>query len=52
MIKTLMICAMLQNPEFSELQSHNLEFSEFEMKISRKRGKQNKGRRRGGNGLR
>ena len=43
---------MLQNPEFSELQSYNPEFSELVVEASRKRGKGNKGRKRRGGGLR
>tara|TARA_Y100001938_G_scaffold149091_1_gene234790 strand:+ start:990 stop:1148 length:159 start_codon:yes stop_codon:yes gene_type:complete len=52
MIKILLLCSMFQNPEFLELQFQNAEFSELEIYASRKRGKQNRSRKRGGGGLR
>ena len=51
MIK-LIILSTLLNPEFSELQVQNPEFSEFRIEAGRKRGKGQKGRKRGGGGLR
>ena len=51
MIK-LIILSTLLNPEFSELQAQNSEFSELRIEAGRKRGKGQKGRKRGGNGLR
>ncbi len=52
MIKILILCSILQNPEFSESQNIKPEFLEFLTEDRRKRGKKNRGRRRGGNGLR
>ena len=51
MIK-LIIFSTLLNPEFSELQAQNPEFSELRIEAGRKRGKGQKGRKRGGGGLR
>ena len=51
MIK-LIILSTLLNPEFSELQAQNPEFSELRIEAGRKRGKGQRGRRRGGGGLR
>lgn len=39
MIKALVLCAMLQNPEFSELHFQNPEFSELQTQAGRKRNK-------------
>ena len=52
MIEILLICSMFQNPEFSELQFKNTEFSEIGIYAGRKRGKGQRGRKRGGSGLR
>ena len=51
MIKLIIFSALL-NPEFSELQVQNPEFSEFRIEVGRKRGKGQRGRKRGGGGLR
>ena len=51
MIKFIIFSALL-NPEFSELQIQNPEFSELRVEANRKRGKGNRGKRRGGGGLR
>ena len=51
MIK-LIILSTLLNPEFSELQAQNPEFSELRIEAGRKRGKGQRGRKRGGSGLR
>jgi len=52
MIKLLLFSALIQNPEFSELQAQNPNGTEFVVE-ARKRGKRTKGdRRRGGGGLR
>ena len=50
MIK-LIVFSVLLNPEFSELRAQNPEFSEL-LEAGRKRGKCQKGRKRGGGGLR
>ena len=51
MIKFLIFTALL-NPEFSESEYIKSEFSELQKTYRKRRGKGNKGRRRGGKGLR
>ena len=48
----IIVLSVLLNPEFSELQFQNPEFSELRIEAGRKRGKGQKGRKRGGSGLR
>ncbi len=50
MIKVLILCSLLQSPEFSEYK--HTEFLQYLTEDRRKRGKKNRGRKRGGNGLR
>ncbi len=50
MIKILILCSMFQSSEFSEFKSP--EFLELQVENRRKRGKKDRGRRRGGSGLR